>query len=244
MEFLRWLLFSDGFMPHGYCYLWNPGLVWLHVMSDSLITLAYLSIPITLIYFVRKRRDLPFHWMFICFGTFIVACGATHAMEIWNLWHAAYWLAGGVKAVTAVASVLTAILLTQLVPQALALPSATALVEANAALERQIAERKQAEEALRRSEEKYRRFFTSNLAATFVCEPQGQILECNPAYARMLGFDSVANWNRIAFLSPFFGDRQPGRFYSSSEFPSTRISPQRKGHSQYSYEAASLSGVQ
>ncbi|PYU27578.1 MAG: hypothetical protein DMG32_06270 [Acidobacteria bacterium] len=116
MEMLRHLFSSGDFMPHGFCYLWNPGLVWLHLVSDTLIATSYLSIPVTLIYFVRKRRDLPFHWMFVCFGTFIVACGATHMMEIWNIWHADYWLAGAVKAVTAIASVPTAILLVQLVP--------------------------------------------------------------------------------------------------------------------------------
>jgi len=62
--------------------MWKPGLVWLHVVSDSLIALAYFSIPFTLIHFIRKRRDLPFNWIFVCFGAFILACGATHAMEI------------------------------------------------------------------------------------------------------------------------------------------------------------------
>src|SRR5438876_2575475 len=139
-EFLE-KLFSSDFMPHGYCYLWNPGLVWLHVVSDALIALAYFSIPATLIYFIRKRRDLPFNWMFICFGIFILACGATHAMEVWTLWHATYWLSGAVKLVTAIASVTTAILLVRLVPQALALPSPETL-------RRKVAERKLAEEAL------------------------------------------------------------------------------------------------
>ncbi len=120
--------FSSGpFMPHGYCYMWVPGLVWLHVISDSLITLAYLSIPFTLAYFVRKRTDLPFNWMFVCFGVFILACGATHAMEVWDLWHGDYWVAGGIKAVTAIASLATAVLLVKLVPHAVALPSPTAL---------------------------------------------------------------------------------------------------------------------
>src|SRR6267378_4839289 len=123
-------------MPHGYSYHWNPGLVWLHVISDLLITLAYVSIPITLVHFVRKRRDLPFDWMFLCFGVFIMACGATHAMEVWNLWHGAYWLAGVLKAITAFASVPTAVLLLQLVPKALALPSPEDARKANKALVR------------------------------------------------------------------------------------------------------------
>ena len=120
-------LFSSDFMPHGYCYLWNPGLVWLHVVSDALIALAYFSIPVTLIYFIRKRRDLPFNWMFVSFGIFILACGATHTMEVWTLWHGTYWLSGAIKAVTAMASLPTAILLVQLVPRALALPSPDAM---------------------------------------------------------------------------------------------------------------------
>lgn len=117
-------LFSSGnFEPHGYCYLWNPGLVWLNVVSDSLIAAAYFAIPVILLWFIRKRRDLPFGWMFGLFGLFIVACGSTHLMEVWNLWHANYWLAGLVKAITAAASVPTAILLLNLVPRALELPT-------------------------------------------------------------------------------------------------------------------------
>jgi hypothetical protein len=61
MEILRHLFSSGDFMSHGVCYLWNPGLVWLHLVSDTLIALSYLSIPVTLIYFIRKRRDMPFH---------------------------------------------------------------------------------------------------------------------------------------------------------------------------------------
>lgn len=111
------------FIPHGHCYLWKPGLVGLHVVSDALIALAYYSIPLTLVYFVRKRQDLPFDWIFLLFGAFIVACGTTHIFEIWTLWHPDYWLSGFLKAITALISVCTAILLIPLMPKALALPS-------------------------------------------------------------------------------------------------------------------------
>jgi PAS domain S-box-containing protein len=131
MSFAASLLTSPEFMPHGFCYLWDRDLIWLHVASDVVIALAYFSIPITLVYFVRKKRDLPFHWMFQMFGLFIVACGSTHVLEVWNLWHADYWLAGIVKLITALASIITAILLFQLVPKALALASPDVLKEAN-----------------------------------------------------------------------------------------------------------------
>lgn len=94
----------------------------LHLVSDGLIALAYTAVPITLVYVVRRRRDVPFSWMFLWFGLFIVSCGATHYMEIWTLWNPTYWLASWTKAVTAIASVTTAVLLVRLVPQALHLP--------------------------------------------------------------------------------------------------------------------------
>jgi signal transduction histidine kinase len=138
------LFSTDGFMPHGMCYEWKPGVIWLHVVSDGLIALAYYSIPLTLMYFVRRRKDLVFDWIFICFAIFIVACGTTHVMEIFNIWHPTYWLSGTIKAVTALASIITAILLVRLVPAALALPSPTQLAEANQLLQREIKDREAA----------------------------------------------------------------------------------------------------
>lgn len=143
---------AEKLLPHGFCYLWDPALVRLHVVSDALIGLAYIAIPVSLVTFLRKRTDLPFSWMFLLFGLFIVACGATHIMEIWTLWSPDYWLAGSVKALTAAASVPTAILLFMLVPQALAVPSTRQLRESNEALEREAAERQRVERALREAQ--------------------------------------------------------------------------------------------
>jgi PAS domain S-box-containing protein len=147
---------SDGFMPHGMCYLWQPGVLGLHIASDLLITLSYFSIPFTLLYFVRRRHDLEFDWMFVCFAVFIVACGLTHLMEIVVIWHPLYWVSGGIKALTALASVPTAILLMKLIPTALTLPSPTALRAAHAALEREVAEHERTEGELRVANEALR----------------------------------------------------------------------------------------
>jgi len=140
MNFLEQAFGSGDYMPHGYCYLWNAHLVWLHVVSDSLIALSYFAIPVLLLWFVRKRRDLPFHWMFVLFGVFIVACGATHVMEVWNLWHADYWLSGGIKAITAAASVSTAGLLAYVAPKVLSLQGLDQLVQAKSSLEQEISD--------------------------------------------------------------------------------------------------------
>jgi PAS domain S-box-containing protein len=145
LEFLKRLFSSSDFMPHGYCYLWDPTILWLHVVSDSLITLSYYCIPIALIYFIRKNRDLPFNRIFWMFGAFILACGTAHLMEIWNVWHGSYLLSGIIKGVTAIVSVVTAVMLIPLVPKAISLPSRIHLQR------QEITERARVEEALKKS---------------------------------------------------------------------------------------------
>ena len=144
------------FYPHGFCYQWDKGLVWLNVLSDGLIAISYFAIPIILFWFIRKRRDLPFSWMFGLFGLFIVACGATHVLEVWNLWHAQYWVAGIVKAITAAASVPTAIVFAKIVPEALEMPSNREWIQANAKLQAEMQERKDLELDVRVSEARFR----------------------------------------------------------------------------------------
>lgn len=139
---------SGPFMPHGHCYQWSPGLVWLHVLSDVLIVLAYFSIPVTITWFVRRKREIEFRWIFVCFAVFILACGTTHLMEIWNVWHANYWLSGGIKAVTASASIGTAIFLSRIMPHAIALPSPGELAKLNARLEQEVQMRRTAQDKL------------------------------------------------------------------------------------------------
>jgi PAS domain-containing protein len=147
MRFLA-QLFSSHFLPHGICYLWDPDVVWLHVISDGVITLSYYCIPLALVYLVRRRQDLPFNWIFWMFGLFILGCGTTHLMEIWTVWHPTYFLSGIVKAVTAVISVTTALALIPLIPKALALTTPEQLRTVNVELERQVVTRKQRERQL------------------------------------------------------------------------------------------------
>ncbi|MDR7039008.1 signal transduction histidine kinase [Methylobacterium sp. BE186] len=147
-EFVRSLWDVDSLSPHGICLLWRPELIWTHVVSDTLIALAYFSIPGALATFVSRRPDIVFGWMFWSFAVFITACGATHLFAIWTLWVPDYGAEALVKAVTALASVATAIALWKLLPQALALPSPTQLRRANEELKARIAERDRALAAL------------------------------------------------------------------------------------------------
>jgi signal transduction histidine kinase/CheY-like chemotaxis protein len=141
-------IFSARYAPHGYCLLWEPWLVWSHVLSDAMIALAYFSIPVALVIFIHRRRDVSFGVVFWLFALFITACGLTHVMRIWNMWHGEYGLEAVIKLLTAAISVGTAIALWPLLPRILALPSPTQLREVNDALRHEIAERRRAEAAL------------------------------------------------------------------------------------------------
>lgn len=121
-SFFKRLLVAD-FMPHGHCYYFRPEITWLHVISDVGIVIAYFSIPVMLIYFVLKRKgDVPFHWMFILFGFFILSCGTNHLVSIITIWNGVYRLEGVLKALTAIISLITAGLLFPLLPHIIALP--------------------------------------------------------------------------------------------------------------------------
>ncbi|TVP65492.1 MAG: GAF domain-containing protein [Nodularia sp. (in: Bacteria)] len=147
-ELFPHFLFSQNYIPHGHCYLWQSPLVALHLVSDALIAIAYFSIPAMLIYFVNKREDMPFSKVFVLFGAFIILCGVGHLLDIWTLWHPDYWLSGIERALTAIVSCYTALQLVQLLPQFLALRSPEQLESLNQELEKLVAERQRTEETL------------------------------------------------------------------------------------------------
>ncbi len=124
-------MFSNVGMPHGYCFFWQPGLLWLHVVSDSLIAFAYLLIPFALLRIIRRRSDIPFNGVVLAFGAFILACGSTHLMDVYTLWHPVYWLSGTLKAFTAVISIATFFILIRLTPAILKFPSSADMRQLN-----------------------------------------------------------------------------------------------------------------
>src|SRR5512144_691430 len=125
----------------------------MHAVSDLLIAVAYFSIPLALIDFVRRRRDLRFKWIFWMFAAFITACGLTHVAGLVTLWQPYYGAQGLIKAWTALVSLGTAVAIWPLIPRAVALPSPLQLQAANDRLQGEIAQRVRADEALRRANE-------------------------------------------------------------------------------------------
>jgi len=110
-------VFSDDFMPHGFCYLWKPELVWLHALSDLTIAIAYFAIPVTLLIILRlQKKTLPFSWVFVMFATFIFLCGLTHIIALISIWKPIYYFHGIVKIITAAVSIATAMVMFPLIP--------------------------------------------------------------------------------------------------------------------------------
>ena len=113
----------SDYMAHGFCFSWEPGLVWLHVLSDILTGVAYYSIAFAMAYFAYKKRDLPFIMVFLFFGLFILACGTTHFFAAYTIYVPDYWVEGYIKTFTMVVSVIAAILFIPKIPIALEMPS-------------------------------------------------------------------------------------------------------------------------
>ncbi len=136
LEAIHQFFSSDSFIPHGHCFMWTPSILYTWVVSDIAIFLSYSAIPLALVYIMRKRADIPFNGLVVLFAAFILFCGITHALGAWTIWHPQYGLASVAKAMTAVVSVATAIVLWPLAPTLIAIPSFTTLQNANQELEK------------------------------------------------------------------------------------------------------------
>jgi PAS domain-containing protein len=84
--------------------------------------------------FARRRSDLAFRPVVWLFAAFILLCGTTHWLDVLTLWIPAYGVEAGVKILTAVVSIVTAVAPWRRLPHALALPSQSQLQAVNAAL--------------------------------------------------------------------------------------------------------------
>jgi len=125
----------EQYMPHGMCYLWKPEVLWVSVISDVLTALAYFSITIAVIVFVKKRQDLPYPAFFILVGSIIfLACGTSHLISAIVVWKPIYGISAISKAITAVTSVLSGILIWKVLPFFLGYPSPAMLKRKNAEL--------------------------------------------------------------------------------------------------------------
>src|SRR5215204_1222269 len=140
-EFFAKLFATTDFPPRWHCGSWSSFHGWLYVTSDIAIWLAYFIIPIILLLFIQKRRDVPFLPVFWLFGAFIVLCGTTHLVDAMLFWAPAYRVSALIRFITAVVSFITVFHLIKILPSALSLKAA-------GAFEKEKARRHEAEQEL------------------------------------------------------------------------------------------------
>jgi PAS domain S-box-containing protein len=206
------LLFTGNYIPHGHCYLWQRDLVAIHIVSDSIIALAYYSIALSLIYFLSHGKDLPFRNILWLFAAFIISCGTTHIMEIWTLWHPVYWVSGSLKIITAAISAYTAFTLIPLVPQALTLVSPTQLEIIDRILQQEIIER-------RKTEARYHTLTEVSPIGIFYTDALGDCLYVNERWCQISGMtgDEALGKGWLQGIHPDDRQRVCAEWYSATQ---------------------------
>jgi PAS domain S-box-containing protein len=205
-------LFEPGFAPHGICLQWQPELLWLHAGSDIATGLAYYAIPVGLGALVVRHRDLAFGWMFWLFALFILACGTTHFMDVWVLWNPDYGVQGLLKAFTAIASVLTAILLWQVMPRFLAVPTPAQFRKVNDLLSDETDRHERTVETLRRTEDDFQLLVESvRDCGMFMMDRNGRVNSWNAGaqYIKYYHADEIIGQHFSCFYTP--EDRAAGK---------------------------------
>ncbi len=144
---------TEQFMPHGMCYQWQSDILLTSVISDMSIAAAYYSVTTAFIYFVKKRTDILYPWFFILAGSIIfAACGTSHLISAIIIWEPIYGVSAVAKAITAVSSMATGVLIWYVLPFFLKIPSPSMLEEKNKALQASLNKFQQAQHQLIESE--------------------------------------------------------------------------------------------
>lgn len=188
MEFFSSFLGRSGYLPHGYCFTWTPGLLWSMVSADGVIALAYFSIPVALLSFVRKGGHASTNVVLWLFIAFIFACGTTHLMDIWTIWEPDYAVQALTKVVTATISLVTAFALWPLIPKALKIPSIGRLESVIGELEAQVRQRRGVEAQLADIEQSLALTLSSIGAGFIATDRTGAVTRMNAVAEQVTGW--------------------------------------------------------
>jgi PAS domain S-box-containing protein len=188
MDELTGIVARAGFLPHGYCFQWSPGLLWTMVSADLAIALAYFSIPLAIASYARQRPQVNLGSIATLFAVFIFACGVTHVMDVWTIWRPDYQLQTAGKVFTACASVLTAAVAWRLMPTLLALPSIDEMRASNEALRREMDRRASAEDLQLESEQSLAATLAAIDAGFISTDAQGRVTRINAVGERLTGW--------------------------------------------------------
>tara|TARA_R110002111_G_scaffold247140_5_gene310246 strand:+ start:56198 stop:58675 length:2478 start_codon:yes stop_codon:yes gene_type:complete len=183
-EFFSRLFDTSDYPARWNCGNWSDAEGWLHILSDLGTWSAYTAIPIVLLYFARKRKDLPFPRLFWLFAAFILLCGTVHLVEAVIFWSPIYRVSGLLKLATAVVSWATVIVLIRYMPRLLHLPSIAAT---NKRLVEEVEQRKEIERDLRWMQSRYEAFMSGTSSIIWTTDPHGKFIVPQTSWQRFTG---------------------------------------------------------
>ncbi len=183
-HFISNLFDTSDFPARWYCGNWDSGLGWLHIGSDLATWAAYTAIPLVLIYYIRKRRDFPFHRIFWLFAAFILACGSVHLVEAIIFWHPVYRFSGLMKLLMATVSWATVAALIKVTPSILHLPS---LAATNEKLHKEVEQRLKSEESLKALQSRYEAILSGTRSIIWTCDAAWQFTDGQHSWERYTG---------------------------------------------------------
>jgi len=189
-------LFSGNYLPHRYCYLAQPDLIWTNVIMDGLIAASYVVIFACLFWIVAQLRSTPqtrtYLWVFVAFGVFIIACASTHFMEVVTIWWPVYRLSVAFKLACAMASVATAVLFTHAAPKITA--GIRQFLETLSQSQRDhaadVMERVKVQGQVKNTEARLQAILDGVLDSIVTIDANGIIVSLNPAVAKTFGYES------------------------------------------------------
>ena len=194
---------TSDYMAHGFCFSWEPGLVWIHVASDIATGIAYYSIALALLYYAYKRRDITFYGLLISFAAFILACGTTHFFAAYTVYDPTYWQEGYVKAFTALISIASAIYFIPQMPKALDMPSLAKSLDENRELNSKLTK---AVQALQDSNSFNQSIIDSSTDCINLLDLKGRLQYMSPRGQLKFGIKSIDEFINVPYENFWKGE--------------------------------------
>ncbi len=133
---------TTGFPPRWLCGTgWTEFLGWFYIGSNLLVWSAYFAIPLIILYYLFKKKDINFPTGYFLFAAFILSCGSTHLIDALIFWIPVYRFNALLLFFTGIISWITVVYLVKYAPVALTMKTASEL-------EKEVESRKKAEEKL------------------------------------------------------------------------------------------------
>lgn len=182
LDFFKKLFDMSDWPPRWHCGKWTDFHGWLYIISDLAIWSAYFAMPIVIIRYVSRKKNIAFTRLYFLFAAFILACGATHFLDAVAFWLPAYRLSALVRFITGVISWVTVFSLVKHLPVLFSLRS-------QSALEAEIEERKRTEQALKKSKKDYDLLIGSvKDYAIFMLDTEGNVTSWNSGAENIKGY--------------------------------------------------------